>query len=322
MVNGSGGETAVPASRVGWIGTGRMGHPMASRLLAAGVDLHVWNRTRARAAGLVRQGATLVDGPAALADRDVVFTMVGADADLLDVTLGAGGLLAGDPPAGDQGPRYLVDASTVSAAASAEVREVAVARGCTLLAAPVSGNPRVVLAGRLSVAVSGPRRAFDAVAPLLRLLGPAVTYVGEGDTARLVKLAHNLVLGVLTQALAETAVLAERAGVPRAAYLEFLNSSVLGSVFTRYKTPALVRLELAPTFTTELLAKDLDLGLAAGRALGVPLPVAAATQQLVRAALGRGHGGEDFAALLIEQARSAGLEPVPEDVEVDDGLDS
>jgi 3-hydroxyisobutyrate dehydrogenase-like beta-hydroxyacid dehydrogenase len=314
-----------------------MGHPMASRLLAAGVDLHVWNRTRARAAGLVRQGATLVGGPAALADHEVVFTMVGADADLLDVTLGAGGLLAGDPPDGDplaggpsaggpparaQGPRYLVDASTVSAAASAEVREAAAAHGRTLLAAPVSGNPRVVLAGRLSVAVSGPRPAFDAVVPLLRLLGSAVTYVGEGDTARLVKLAHNLVLGVLTQALAETAVLAERAGVSRAAYLEFLNSSVLGSVFTRYKTPALVRLELAPTFTTELLAKDLDLGLAAGRELGVPLPVAAATQQLVRAAVGRGHGGEDFAALLIEQARSAGLEPVPEDVEVDDGLDS
>jgi 3-hydroxyisobutyrate dehydrogenase len=144
--------------------------------------------------------------------------------------------------------------------------------------------------------------------------------VGEGDTARLVKLAHNLVLGVVTQALAETAVLAERAGVPRAAYLEFLNASVLGSVFSRYKTPALVRLDLTPTFTTELLAKDLDLGLAAGRALGVPLPVSATVQQLVRAALGRGHGGEDFAALLVEQARSAGLEPVPEDVEVDDGL--
>jgi 3-hydroxyisobutyrate dehydrogenase len=311
MVSGSG----VAAFRVGWIGTGRMGHPMAARLLAAGVDLHVWNRTAARAAGLVRQGATLVGGPADLAGRDVVFTMVGADDDLRAVTLGEGGLLAGDGA-----PAYLVDASTVSAEASAEVREAAAARGCTLLAAPVSGNPRVVLAGRLSVAVSGPREAYESVAPLLGRLGSAVTYVGEGDAARLVKLAHNLVLGVVTQALAETAVLAERAGVPRAAYLEFLNSSVLGSVFSRYKTPALVRLDLAPTFTTELLAKDLDLGLAAGRALGVPLPVSAATQQLVRAALGRGHGAEDFAALLVEQARSAGLEPVPEDVEVDDGL--
>jgi 3-hydroxyisobutyrate dehydrogenase len=108
--------------------------------------------------------------------------------------------------------------------------------------------------------------------------------------------------------------------VPRAAYLEFLNASVLGSAFTRYKTPALVGLDLTPTFTMALLAKDLDLGLSAGRELGVPLPLAAATQQLVRAALGRGHGAEDFAALLVEQARAAGLEPTPEDAAVDDGL--
>src|SRR5207248_69962 len=247
--------------------------------------------------------------------RDVVFTMVAADADLVEVTLGMDGLLSQDT-----GPAYLVDSSTVSAQTSERIRQAAARRGTTLLAAPVSGNAKVVKAGKLSIAVSGPAEAFQAVRPLLLAIGPAVTYVGERDVARLVKLAHNILLGVVTQSLAEVTVLAQQGGVSRAAFLEFINGSVLGSVFTRYKTPALVHLDLTPTFTTALLRKDFDLGMTAARALEVPLPVAAAAHQLVQAAVARGHRDEDFAALLVEQARSAGIELAPEDVEVDDGL--
>lgn len=302
-------------SRIGWIGTGRMGHAMVARLLAADQDVHLWNRTRAKAEDLVPLGATVVDTVAELADRDVVFTMVSADDDLLAVTLGPGGLL-NQPTA----PRYLVDSSTVSAETSERVREAAAARGTTLLAAPVSGNAKVVASGRLSVAVSGPRSAFDAVEPLLTLIGQSVTYVGEADLARLVKLAHNVFLGVVTQSLAEILVLAEKGGVSRAAFLEFLNSSVMGSVFTRYKSPALVHLDYSPTFTPVLLRKDFDLGLAAARRLGVPMPVAAATAQLVQASVSSGRVTEDFAILLDQQAASAGLALRPEDVAVDDGL--
>jgi 3-hydroxyisobutyrate dehydrogenase-like beta-hydroxyacid dehydrogenase len=302
-------------SRVGWIGTGRMGDAMVRRLLAAGHDVHVWNRTRAKAERLTGLGATVVDTPAELAHREVVFTMVAADADLLAVTLGEGGLLRDG-----LGPAYLVDSSTVSAEMSDRVRLACARHGTTLLAAPVSGNPKVARAGRLSMAVSGPPEAFTDVEPLLRAIGSSVTYVGERDTARLVKLAHNILLGVLTQSLAEVTVLAERGGVSRATFLEFINGSVLGSVFTRYKSPALVNLDLTPTFTMELLRKDFDLGMAAARALEVPLPVAAATHQLVQAAVGRGHRDEDFAALLIEAARDAAMELRPEQVELDDGL--
>jgi 3-hydroxyisobutyrate dehydrogenase len=301
--------------RIGWIGTGRMGHAMVQRLLAAGYDVSVWNRTPAKAEDLAGLGATIVDTVAGLADRDVVFTMVAADADLAEVTLGEGGLLRQDT-----GPAYLVDCSTVSAETSDRIRQAAARRGTTLLAAPVSGNAKVVKAGKLSIAVSGPEEAFDAVRPLLCAIGPAVTYVGEREVARLVKLAHNILLGVVTQSLAEVTVLAQRGGVSRAAFLEFINGSVLGSVFTRYKTPALVYLDLTPTFTTALLRKDFDLGMTAARALEVPLPVAATVHQLVNAAVTRGHRDEDFAALLVEQARSAGIELAPEDVEVDDGL--
>jgi 3-hydroxyisobutyrate dehydrogenase-like beta-hydroxyacid dehydrogenase len=302
-------------SRLGWIGTGRMGHAMAARLLAGGQDVAVWNRTRAKAEDLADVGGTVVDSIAELADRDVVFTMVSADEDLLSVTLGPGGLLTQDAA-----PRFLIDSSTVSAETSDQVRQAAAARGTTLLAAPVSGNAKVVRAGRLAIAVSGPRDAADEVIPLLELIGESVTYVGEQDLARLVKLAHNIFLGVVTQSLAEITVMTQQGGVSRSAFLDFMNKSVMGSTFSRYKAPALVNLDFAATFTTTLLRKDFDLGLAAARALQVPLPVAAVTHQAVQQAVGRGHGEIDFAALIIEQARNSGIELEPEGVAVDDGL--
>jgi len=293
--------------KIGWIGTGRMGLAMAARLLAAGYDVAAYNRTRSKAEPLAASGATIVDDIAELAGRDVVFTMV---ADSPAFTGSAHALL----DAGFTG--ILVDCSTVSAEASASVR----AAGARLLAAPVSGNAKVVAAGRLSLVVSGPAHDFEAVRDMLSALGTGVSYVGEGESARLVKIAHNVFLGVVAQSLAEVTVLAERAGVPRAAFLDFLNRSVLGSAFTRYKTPAYVHLDLAPTFTTRLLRKDLALGLSAAESRSAPMPLAALTHELVGLAVDRGHGDEDFAALLIEQARAAGYEPEPEDTEVGDGL--
>jgi 3-hydroxyisobutyrate dehydrogenase len=304
-------------TRIGWIGAGRMGAALATRLLEAGFDVAVYNRTRAKAEALVEHGATVVDRPVELADRDVVFSMVSASADLLAVTSGEDGLLTGCT-----GPGVLVDSSTVSAEASAQVRTDAAKVGTEYLAAPVSGNPKVVGAGKLTLAVSGPRPVFDEVASLLGVLGRGITYVGEGEVARLVKICHNVFLGVVTQSLAEITVLAEKGGASRAAFLEFLNNSVLGSEFSRYKTPALVNLDFAPTFTMPLLRKDFDLGLAAARELEAPMPVASTTAQIVAAAVGAGHRDNDFAELILEQARRAGLELRPENVEVDDGLNA
>src|SRR3981081_3222086 len=137
------------------------------------------------------------------------------------------------------------------------------------------------------------------------MLGQSVTYVGDGEAARLVKICHNLILGVVTQILAETTVLAERGGVARADYLEFINGSVMGSIFSRYKTPAFVNLDFTPTFTGHLLRKDFELGLDAARQRPVPLPVAALTQQIVVSLIGQGMGDLDFAALLELEARGA-----------------
>jgi 3-hydroxyisobutyrate dehydrogenase len=306
---------AAAAPTVGWIGTGRMGYQLALRLLNAGYDLAAWNRTREKAEPLTAHGAKIADSPAGLANREVVFIMVAADKDLETVISGPGGLLTGRDR-----PKIVVDSSTVSAEGSARVRAVVEDAGAQFLAAPVSGNPKVIASGKLTVAASGPRPVFDEVEPLLATWGRGVTYVGDGEVARLVKIAHNVFLGVVIESLAEITVLAEQGGVSRAAFLEFMNDSVLGSAFTRYKSPALVNLDFHPTFTSTLLRKDLQLGLSAGRELGVPMPLAAATDMLVAEAVGAGYQDDDFATVVLEQARRSGFQIEPENVTVDDGL--
>lgn len=305
------------SGRLGWVGAGgRMGMALCSRLLDAGCELGVYNRTRAKCAPLVARGAELVDTPAGLADRDVVFLTVGGDEDFREVTLGPDGLASGGSP-----PPLVIDASTVSVTGSAEVRAAMAEHGTSMLAAPVSGNPKVVKAGRLTFVVSGPEEAYRRALPYFDLLGEGSTYVGEGERARLVKICHNVLLGVVSQSLAEILVLGERGGIERADMLAFINTSVMGSLFSRYKTPALVKLDFTPTFTPELLLKDFDLGLAEARANGVPMPVATAAREVVQGLIGHGYGGQDFATLLLLEAEAAGLRLVPGDGVVSDGLE-
>jgi 3-hydroxyisobutyrate dehydrogenase len=242
--------------------------------------------------------------------------MVSTSKDLAAVTTGPDGLLTNPGVA----PRIIADSSTVSAEASEILRAAARERGTELLATPVSGNPAVIAAGKLTVAASGPRAVFDEMEPLLQTFGRGVTYVGEGEVARLVKIAHNIFLGVVTQSLAEITVLAEKGGVTREAFLGFLNDSVMGSTYSRYKTPALVDLDFTPTFTHVLLQKDFDLGLDAGNRLGVPMPVASLTRNIVAQEVGSGNVDRDFATLLETVARGAGLGLVSEDSGVGDGL--
>jgi 3-hydroxyisobutyrate dehydrogenase-like beta-hydroxyacid dehydrogenase len=286
---------------IGWLGTGRMGAEMAGRLLRSGHRLMVYNRTRSKLEPLLAAGAVSAQRPADLARCDVVFVTVASSDDLLEVLGGEDGLLGGEPAT-----RVVVDCSTVSAGASAVARELAAARNVAVLAAPVSGNPKVVRARRLTMAVSGPRDAFELAEPYLRAIGSGATWVGEGEASRLVKLCHNLFLGVVIQSLIEVTLLAEKGGVHRRDFLAFINDSVLGSPFTRYKSPALVNLDFVPTFTTRLLRKDLELGLDEARRLEVPMNA--------------GIGEEDFAALIALEAAGAGLQLTSEHAEVPDGL--
>jgi 3-hydroxyisobutyrate dehydrogenase len=302
-------------SKLGWIGIGRMGYAMAERLARAGADLTVWNRTRAKAEPLAALGAKVADRLADLAACDIVFVMVSTFDDVAEVITGPNGLLSSTGA-----PKLVVECSSISLEGSAQLRARLAERGVQMLAAPVSGNAKVIKAGQLSFVCSGPRPAFDAALPALHMIAPAASYVGEGELSRIVKICHNVFLGVVTQSLAEITVLAQKAGVPRHAFLEFMNQSVMGSTFSRYKTPAFVNLDFKVTFTPKLLRKDLDLGLEAARNYDVPMPLCSITRDQVQALIGHGMDDEDFAKLIVLQAMASGLALAPENVPVSDGL--
>ena len=308
-------EHSLRLHNIGWIGAGRMGFAMAKRLLGAGCDVTVYNRTRTKAEPLEADGARIVDTPAELADRDIVFTMVSSGDDLYSVVCGDQGLLSGSAT-----PKLLIDCSSVSQESSTRVREALKDRGCEMLSAPVSGNAKVIEAGRLTIVASGPKSAFEMSEQLLNVIGEGVTYVGDGELARMVKICHNVLWGVVTQSLAEITVLAEKGGVPRHALLDFINNSVMGSMFTRYKSPAFVNLDWTPTFTAPLLRKDMDLGLSAGKKLGVTMPVAAAAREQVQQAIDANQTDCDFGILLELQAAASGMQLQPENIKINDGL--
>ena len=290
---------------VGWIGMGRMGYPMAERLVKAGYSVKVWNRTKSKAEPLAEKGATLVDSPADLAGVDVLCTMVSTGKDVEALYFGEGGVLTGDKT-----PGIFIDFSSIGVDHSAQLRDQLSARGAQFLCSPVSGNGKCVKAGKLSSVVSGPKAVFDTVKPIIETIAAhGVSYVGEGELARFCKIAHNVMLGVVTQNLAEITVLAEKAGVSRYAFLDFMNNSVMGSIFTRYKTNALVNLDWTTTFTPVLLRKDLDLGLSAARELNVAMPVTATAREALQAHFGAASLQEDPEAYL-EKDFSAMIETV------------
>jgi 3-hydroxyisobutyrate dehydrogenase-like beta-hydroxyacid dehydrogenase len=290
-----------------------MGYEMAARLAKGGCDIAVWNRTRSKAEPLQKCGATVADDLKDLSSKDIVFCMVSTWDDVKQVIT----KLLENPKSK---PRMVIECSSISLEGSAELRKILEKHNVQYLAAPVSGNAKVIKAGKLTFVVSGPKGAYDAARPFLDMMGTGSSYVGEGELARIVKICHNVLLGVVTQSLAEITILAQKAGVPRHAFLDFLNKSVMGSMFTRYKAPAFVNLDFNVTFTPQLLRKDMDLGLDAGRRFEVPMPVAALTRDLIQQMIGHGFTEQDFSTLLLMQAKASGIELKPENKEVSDGL--
>ena len=304
--------------RIGWIGLGRMGEAMAKRLVKAGHNVSVWNRTASKAAPLAEAGATIVATKQDLATCDAVFTMVSTTDDLKEVLFAEGGLLSGSAK-----PRIVVDSSSISQEGSAEIRERLEAMGVGYLCSPVSGNAKVAKAGKLLQVASGPKALYDEVEPFLQAMARRVMWVGEGELARVWKIAHNTMFGVIIQNLCEITVMAEKAGIPRHIFLESINDSVLGSMYTKYKTPTLTNLTFDQvTFTPKLLLKDMDLGLNAAKTYGVPMPAAAATRESIARMVGRGYDDIDFAVLLQEVAADSGLTLKSENKKMSDGLET
>jgi 3-hydroxyisobutyrate dehydrogenase len=313
--------------RIGWIGMGRMGYPMAERLLKAGYDVSIWNRTRAKAEPLAKIGGKVVDNLFDLKEVDVLFSIVSTGKDLEQVYFGKNSVTGH----GGKIPKIFVDCSTISVEESASIRDRLGQLGSEFVAAPVSGNAKVIKAGKLSTVVSGSEAACKTVTPMLEVVAPqGVSYVGEGELARICKIAHNVMLAVVIENLIEITLLANKMGVPRHAFLAFMNNGVMGSMFTRYKSPALVNLDWTTTFTPELLRKDLDLGLALGREWDVPMPVTAATREVLQTHFGAAtlkpdpekYLHEDFAALLETMALASGMKLESENKNVPTGLEN
>jgi 3-hydroxyisobutyrate dehydrogenase-like beta-hydroxyacid dehydrogenase len=284
------------------VGLGQMGTAFAERLLDAGHEVFVANRTPGRATSLVEHGATELGSPAeAWSKAEACITSVADSAALLAVALGPEGL-AGPAGAG----KTLIDMSTVSAEASSEVAEAARRSGVRYLRAPVSGNPMVVRGGNLTILVSGEESTLTDCRELLTAIGPNLFYLGTGEVARVVKLALNLMVAGTAQLLAECIALSEANGVDRARLLEVVGGSVVGSPFVKVKTGPLIADDYRSTFTTRLMRKDLGMILDLASQSGVPLPVTAEVSRLLDTVIEQGMGDLDFMALLPSLQRAAG----------------
>jgi 3-hydroxyisobutyrate dehydrogenase len=314
------------ALKIGWIGMGRMGFPMAERLLKAGHDVSIWNRTRSKAEPLEKIGGKVVDHLSDLKATDILFSIVATGADVEEVLYGKNGVCS----QGGKIPPVIVDCSTIAVEESKSIRSKLKELGADFVAAPVSGNAKVIKAGKLSSVVSGPEAACKVAMPLIEVFAPrGVSYVGEGELARVCKIAHNVMLGVVIENLIEITLLTNKMGVPRHAFLAFLNNGVMGSMFTAYKSPALVNLDWTTTFTPELLRKDLDLGLELAREMDVPMPVTAATREVLQGHFGAAmlqknpeeYLSKDFAALAETMALAAGMKLESENKNVPSGLE-
>jgi 3-hydroxyisobutyrate dehydrogenase len=318
---------ATNKQKIGWIGMGRMGYAMAEWLLKAGYDVSIWNRTRSKAEPLTKIGGKVVDKLSDLNSVDVLFSIVSAGKDVKEVYFGKDGVA---PNGKGKMPPIVVDCSTISVDDSADIREQLTALGAQFVACPVSGNAKVIKAGKLSAVASGPESAFRKVEDMVLKFAPnGVSYVGDGELARICKIAHNVMLGVVIQNLIEITLLANKMGVPREAFLRFMSNSVMGSMFTRYKSPALVNLDWTTTFTPELLLKDLDLGLELGREWKVPMPVTATTREILQGHIGgaiqqpdpKAYLEKDFATLMETMAAQSGMKLESEKKNVPTGLE-
>ena len=291
--------------RVGFVGIGIMGSRMAARLLAAGHEVTVWNRTPEKAAKLVESGASLAATPALAAEgKDICFTNMADGAALKVVCLGHDGILKAAML-----PALLVDMGTVGPAESAEIAAAAAAQGVGYLRSPVSGSTVLAEAGKLTILASGEQATYDAADPYLAELGEVRYYVGSGEAARFLKLVLNMMVSTQVQILAEGVVLGEKAGLDWDKMLEVISNSVVASPLVKYKAGPLAARNYNPAFLLGLMIKDLDLALATAAEVGVELPITKAVRQFYLQAAGAGLAEKDFSAVTLELEKMAGLEP-------------
>ncbi|OGQ83755.1 MAG: hypothetical protein A3F90_04535 [Deltaproteobacteria bacterium RIFCSPLOWO2_12_FULL_60_19] len=289
-------------ANLGFIGLGTMGSGMVKRLLAAGHTVHGYNRTKSKAQVLLDSGMKWAETPAqATRAADVVFSMVTDTNALRAITSGPDAILSALGP----GKTY-IDMSTVSPAVSREIAAQVAAKGARMLDAPVSGSVSTLEEGKLSIMAAGERAAFDRVEPILKDIGPKVTYVGANGLAVSIKIATNLNLAVQMLAFSEGILLAEKSGIPRETAVEVFLNSVMASPMVKYRGPFVLKMPDEAWFNVNMMQKDMLLALELGRNLGLPLPTTAVTNEMLTAARAMGFADKDFAVLFETLAKMAG----------------
>ncbi len=291
-------------AELGYVGLGVMGSAIVRRLLDAGHDVHVWNRTPDKAEPLLEAGARWAGSPREAAELgEFVFTMVTNTAAVEAVAGGEDGILAGLGPG-----KVYVEMSTASPANTRTLAGRVAAAGAQMLDSPVSGTSITVEQGKASLMVGGDEDAFERVRPVLEAIGPRVIHVGPTGAAVTVKIAVNLSLAVQMVAFSEGVLLAEKSGISREKAVEVMLASVIASPMVTYRGPLVLGHPDEVWFDCTMMQKDLTLALELGRQLEVPLPTTAVTNELLTAARGLGIGDRDFAALFDVLAAQSGVE--------------
>jgi 3-hydroxyisobutyrate dehydrogenase-like beta-hydroxyacid dehydrogenase len=291
------------SNKIAFIGIGKMGLPMSVLIAKAGYSVIAYDQSTARLADARAQGISVASSPAeAVNGRSVVITSLPDDAALRGALFGSSGLLAAMAP-----NSVLVETSTVSAEASAEVDAASSVRGIAYLRAPISGNASIVHTGALTCFVSGPADTFDRIKPLFATFTRAQTYLGPSEEARYAKLAVNLMIAVSAAMMAESLALARKGGIAWQDILKVLDDSAVASPMVKYKTAPLRVRDFGSTFSCKQMAKDLDLILGAGHAVGVPLQLAAQVREIYGALIAQGDGETDFIATVRHLEQLSGL---------------
>ena len=290
-------------ANLGFVGLGVMGSEMVNRLLSKGHSVIGYNRTRAKADWLIKEGMKWADSPKAVAASvDVIFSMVTNSIALQAIVEGPDGILAGLTPG-----KICVDISTVSPEYSRSVAEKVRAKGADMVDAPVSGSVITLQEGKLSVMVGGRKSTFDKIKPLLEDIGPKVTYVGDNGLALVLKIACNLSLAVQMLAFSEGVLLAEKSGIPREIAVDVLANSAIASPMIKYRGPFVLNLPDEAWFNVNMMQKDMLLALELGRKLDVPMPSTAVTNEFLTAARGMGLVEKDFAVVFDVLAHMSGV---------------
>ena len=290
-------------ANLGFVGLGVMGSEMVSRLLSKGHIVTGYNRTRTKAQRLIDRGMKWCESPRAVcAAADVTFSMVSNEKALAAIMEGPDGILSAVAPG-----TFLVDMSTVSPHYSRSVAVQVREKGGDMIDAPVSGSVITLQEGKLSVMVGGRRETFERLKPILDDIGPKVTYVGANGLALSMKIATNLSLAVQMMAFCEGVLLAEKSGITREVAVDVLTNSAVASPMIKYRGPFVLSMPAEAWFDVNMMQKDMMLALDMGRALDVPLPTTAVSNEFLTAARGMGFAKQDFAVVFEVLARMSGV---------------